>query len=49
MKAMTQNMAPRNPSLALPAPQEATVIETHGKIAVDTLSPMDFQRYTLEL
>ena len=49
MKAMTQNMAARNPSLALPAPQEATVIETHGKIAVDTLSPMDFQRYTLEL
>jgi hypothetical protein len=42
-------MAARNPNLALPAPHEATVIETHSKIAVDTLSPMDFERYTLEL
>jgi RNA polymerase sigma factor (sigma-70 family) len=49
MKAITQNMAARNPNLALPAPHEATVIETHSKIAVDTLSPMDFERYTLEL
>ena len=49
MKAMMQNMTAKNPSLALPAPQEAIVIETHSKIAVDTLSPMDFERYTLEL
>ena len=49
MKAIAQNMAARNPNLALPAPQEAIVIETHSKIAVDTLSPLDFERYTLEL
>jgi RNA polymerase sigma factor (sigma-70 family) len=49
MKTIMQNMATRNPNLALPAPQNTTVIETHSNIAVDTLTPMDFERYTLGL
>jgi len=48
MKATFQTMAEKNPNLPLPAPQDAAFLELHSNIAVDTLSPMDIERYTLK-
>ena len=48
MNTIMQAMAKKNPNLpALPPSQDVTMIETHSNIAVDTLTPMDFQQLTL--